>query len=121
MRKKSKAINPDIPKELIRSEINMQWHGPLPDPQSVEYYSKLYTEAPRIIFEQFESESKHQQVIDIKESELELLRVKAAIVLLGIFVIIGSIALFTKGISSAALFVSTPIIVALISVFRKKN
>jgi len=124
---KRRKINPqNVPQKLNEQQVIHEklsvssWSGPLPDPNSIEHYSKLYPKAAEIIFNQFESESNHRQAIEKRTVNLETFTVVFVAIILSAFFIAGTIALFTIGWKPAALLLSPTIIAALINIIRKK-
>ena len=97
------------------------WTGPLPDPHSVEHYSRILPDAPKIIFAEFESDSQHRRAMEKKAANLEIFLALAVYALLAAF-FVTSVWFFIKGnnIAGCAL-VSAPVIVAFVKALRKKR
>lgn len=63
----SEIITEKQSKKVITAAFKSEFYsGPLPPPEIIERYEKIYPDAPRVIFDTFESQHKHRIYIENK-------------------------------------------------------
>ena len=64
--KPAEATNKEVPNtQAVSVEAqSFVWQGPVPDPVTLKVLADIYPDAPRIIFENFETEGKHRRDLE---------------------------------------------------------
>ena len=99
--------------QIIQVEKSEMFSGPVPHPEIIERYEKIYPGAAKLIFTEWDNQVKHRQVIEksiIKTDNIKSLLgvvfgfiIVLTIVIVGAYLVLNGFSFFGSGLSLAGL------------------